>query len=279
MKRRNVPRVLSVMACVGVVALMAALLPLAAPASAAPAAPQVTVYLKNFHAEYNIATTEFLAAQFDDLDSPAFGLVSYNIVTTALTAEALAGSKALVIDQSSDMSLSAAEALVINNFVTQGGRVGFFVFPRTFWDAEAPNPAAYQAIAGIWGVSAVGEPAAADLASGDSAAAVVEPEDNTLVIAGPYAMAAQSVQSVDQLPFSPITASGASPVLVSAALGGSPVAVANQRGIFVTNSIGDLVQGQDASPTYSQFVANAIVWLSGGAAPMPNKVFLPLMLR
>jgi hypothetical protein len=36
---------------------------------------------------------DFLAAQFDDLDSPAYGLVSYTVVTT-LTQGSLAGSAA-----------------------------------------------------------------------------------------------------------------------------------------------------------------------------------------
>ena len=73
------------------------------PAVAAP--PQVTVFLKNYHEEYNLATMDFLAAQFDDLDSPAYAQVSYTVVTT-LTQASLVGSAALIIDASADMSLS-----------------------------------------------------------------------------------------------------------------------------------------------------------------------------
>ena len=82
MKRRTIPRLLSVISCVGLVALFAALLPLPAPVSAAPTTPQVTVFLKSYHEEYDLATAEFLAAQFDDLDSPAYGLVGYTVITT-----------------------------------------------------------------------------------------------------------------------------------------------------------------------------------------------------
>jgi hypothetical protein len=279
MKRRTIPRLLSVISCVGLVALLAALLPSVAPANAAPAAPQVTVYLKNYHEEYNLATSEFLAAQFDNLDSPAYGLVSYTVVTNTLTAAALAGSVALVIDESADMSLTAGEAAVIHSFVSQGGRVGLFAFPRYYWDQEAPNPAAYQGIADLWGITAIGSPAAAEVASGDSSAVVAEPEDGTLSFSVPYSLTGQTASTFDQLPFSPITASGSAPVLVSPALNQAPVAVANQHGVFVTNSIGDAVQGGDANPTYSQFVADAIVWLASGGPLLPIHYYLPMMWK
>jgi hypothetical protein len=279
MKRSVFHRFLSIISCVSLIALLGALLPLPVPAYAAPATPQVTVYLKNYLEEYNLATTEFLAEQFDDLDSPAYGLVSYRVVTTTLTAADLNSSVALVIDESADMSLTAGEAAVIHSFVHSGGRVGLFAFPRYYWDHEGPNPAAYQAIADIWGVSAVGEPAASGALSAD----VVEPADSSLAFTSPYTITEGTVVINDSaLPFSPVTAAAAVPVLVSPvspAPNPLPGAVVNAHGIFVTEPIGDAVQGGDANDTYHQFVVNAIVWLTTGGTVLQNHYYLPMMSR
>jgi hypothetical protein len=277
MKRRTIPRVLSIISCVGLVALLAALLPSPAPANAAPAAPQVAVYLKNYHEEYDLATTEFLAGQFDDLDSPAYGVISYTVVST-LTQEALAGSTALVIDESADMSLSDSEAALIDQFVKRGGKVGLFTFPRYNWDHVGPNPAAYQGVADLFGISAIGDPAAADLASEHSAANVLE-STGQITLTTPYTLAEQVVETYDQLPFTPITAVGSTAVMTSTALAGAPVAVINSNGLLVTNSIGDLVQGRDANTTYGQFVVDAMVWLAKNGSLTQYRTYLPMTLQ
>ena len=280
MKRSFIPRVGSVFCALGLVVLLGlgALFGLPSQASAEPGTPQITVYMKSYHAEYNLATTEFLDRQFEYADSPAYGLVSYT-VTTTLSSASLAGSVALVIDESADMSLTADEAALIHNFVRRGGRVGLFAFPRYYWDHEGPNPAAYQAIADVWGISSVGEPAAAEIQSGDSSADVTEPEDATIAFSGPYTLTGQVASTFDQLPFSPITANDAAAVLLSPALSQAPVAVANEHGIFVTNPIGDLVQGGDANTAYGQFVTNAIVWLTTGGPLLQSHIYLPTMTR
>jgi len=55
--------------------------------------------------------------------------------------------------------------------------------------------------------------------------------------------------------------------------------VASQQGLLATVSIGDLVQGADANPTYAQFVVDAIVWLANSGKTMPYKIYLPLLPR
>ena len=293
MKRRFISLILSVTGGLGLAVFLGLNLLGAAPvlgsaALAAPAQgsaaltvppPKVAVYLKNYLAEYDLATTEFLAAQFDETASPASGLISYTLVTT-LTQEALAGSVALVIDQSSDMALTASEAALIHDFVNQGGRIGLFTFPRHYWDQESPNPAAYQGVADIFGNATIGDPDAGELASGDTAVVVSgdAPEES---FSSPYDMTGKTVANHDHVPFLPITSRRAAPILVSSALGGRPVAVANNHGILVTNPIGDLVQGGDANDSYHQFVANAIVWLAKGTplAIQEYQIYLPMVAK
>jgi hypothetical protein len=242
--------------------------------------PHVTVFMKSYQDEYNTSMTDFLDREFGNANSPAFDLVAYNVVTTTLTAGALAGSTALIIDESADMSLTGTEAAVIHNFVRQGGKVGLFAYPRFYWEQVGPNPGAYLGIADIFGNAAIGEPNQAEQASGKSAATVNEVEDASgIAFSYPYSVTEQSVESYDQLPFSPITSTGTKPVLVSTALGGQPVAVASQQGLLATVSIGDLVQGADANPTYAQFVVDAIVWLANSGKTMPYKIYLPLLPR
>ncbi len=279
MKRIAIPRVLAVVSCLVLVAILGMPLLQVAPASAAAAAPKVTVYLKNFHEEYNLATSEFLAAQFDDLDSRAYGLVSYTVVTT-LTQAALTGSVALVIDDSADMSLTEADAALIRNFVNLGGRVGIFTFPRFYWDHEGPNPAAIQVVADLFGNATIGQPSATELASGQSSAEVeAEGCSQAICFTQPYNMIGATVTNYDHAPFTPITSTGTSPILISAALNGAAVAVANSHGMLVTNPIGDMVQGGDSNLAYRQFVADAIVWLANPLGLAPNRVFMPIVQR
>jgi hypothetical protein len=65
---------------------LAALFYLPGQANADPATPRVTVYTRNYYAAYDLAVAEFLAAQFDNPDSPAYGLITYTLVTTLTTA-------------------------------------------------------------------------------------------------------------------------------------------------------------------------------------------------
>lgn len=276
MKRRTLSRVVSVIACISLVALLAGLLP--APAAAAVPTRHVTVYLKNYHEEYNYATAQFLFEQFDYPDSPAYGLVSYT-VTTALTPAALAGSAALVIDESADMSLTAEEAAIIHDFAARGGRVGLFTFPRYYWDHEGSNPAAFQAVADLFGNAVIGTPSTMELESGDSSAGVVPAASiSGLSLSQPYNITGALVENYDQTPFTPITSSDTVPVLISQAFDGAPVAVATRQGLLVTNPIGDMVQGADANATYKQFVVDAIVWLAS-APRWPLQAYLPLIVR
>jgi hypothetical protein len=279
MKRHATPWVLSVVSCLVLVTILGAPLLQSAPAGAAQAAPQVAVYLKNYLQEYDFATTEFLAAQFDNLDSPAYGLVSYTIVTT-LTQGALSGSSALIIDESADMSLNASEAALIHGFASRGGRIGLFTFPRYYWDHEGPNPAAFQSIADLFGSAVVGQPDEIELGSGDSSAEV-SPAGCALGLCftEPYSVTGALVMNYDKTPFTPIVSTGATPILTSPAFDGAAVAVATSHGLLVTNPIGDMVQGGDANLAYRQFVADAIVWLADPQAVAPNKTFLPTVRR
>lgn len=279
MKRRAMPRVLFLVSCAVLVAVLVGPLPLVVPASAAVVAPPITVFVKGYHAEYSLATSEFLAEQFGDLDSPAYGVVGYTVVTT-LTQGALNGSVALVIDLSADMSLTAGEAALIHTFAGSGGKVGLFAYPRYYWDHEGPNPTAFQAVADLFGNATVGAPSAAELASGQSSAEITDYG----CVAGfcftmPYNVSGAEVKNFDQTPFAPITSSGTEPILTSVALGGSAVAVANSHGLLVTNPIGDMVQGGDSNLAYRQFVTDAIVWLANGGTLLPNKTFLPIIRR
>jgi hypothetical protein len=284
MKRSFIYRAASVLFGLGLVVLLGlgALVYLPGQAASAEPAttPQVTVYLKNYQAEYDLATTEFLEHQFMYANSPAFGLVNYTVVTDTLTTQALVGSSALIIDEGADMSLTEADAAVIHNFVNHGGKVGLFTYPRYYWDHDGPNQGAVQGIADLFGNAVIGEPNQAEHDSGDSSATVPEPEDGSSVsFTQPYSLSGSLVQTFDKLPFSPITSAGTSPVLVSGALGQLPAAVANSHGVLVTNSIGDAVQGGDASLTYGQFVVDAIVWLANTGTQFPNKLYLPVMAR
>ena len=92
-------------------------------------------------------------------------------------------------------------------------------------------------------------------------------------------MTGATLTTYDDAPFTPITSTGTSPVVVSTALGGRAVAVANSSGLLVTNAIGDLVQGEDASESYDQFVTDAIVWLAQGGTALQYKFYLPLVAR
>jgi hypothetical protein len=83
----------------------------------------------------------------------------------------------------------------------------------------------------------------------------------------------------DKTPFSPIVSAGTASILTSPAFDGAEVAVVNGYGILVTNPIGDMVQGGDSNLAYRQFVADAIVWLADPGAMLPNKLFLPIVMR
>jgi hypothetical protein len=285
MKRSAIPRVGSTICSLGLAVLLAlgSVAGLPGPAGAQtvpPSTPQVTVLVKNYQAEYDVSTSEFLEREFEFANSPAFGLIDYTVVTT-LTQQALDGSVALVIDESSDMSLTTDEAALIHHYVNLGGRVGLFAFPRKYWTGTGANAGAYQGIGDIWGINSVGDPAAADVTAGTSSATVSEPEAPGLDLSTPYTLTEETASVYDLLPFSPISASNGSPLLVSAALNQAPVAVINANGIFVTNSIGDAVQGGDSDGAYSQFVTDAIVWLASGSGPLqlPNHLYLPMLAR
>jgi hypothetical protein len=279
MKRRTILQVLSVICGVVLLMLVTVPLPSAVPVGAAPAAPQVTVLLKNYLEEYDLATAEFLAAQFGDLDSPAYGLVAYTLVTS-LTQQALSGSVALIIDESADMSLTGAESTLIHSFVRQGGRIGLFTFPSHYWDHEGPNPSAFQAIADLFGNATIGQPDEIELESGVTSAAVsLAGCSFGLCFTGPYSLTGALVMNYDKTPFSPIVSAGTASILTSPAFDGAEVAVVNGYGILVTNPIGDMVQGGDSNLAYRQFVADAIVWLADPGAMLPNKLFLPIVMR
>lgn len=279
MRSRVVHRVTYAVASLAMAVLLAMPLPRAIVAVAAQVAPHVTVFVKNYQAEYSVATSEFLADQFDDLDSPAYGLVRYTVVTS-LTPASLEGSAALVIDESADMSLSSAEGDVIRAFVGQGGKVGLFTFPRFYWNQVAPNPAAFQVIADLFGSATVGEPASSEMASGISSAEITEYGCvQGVCFTQPYSVTGMMVTTNDDAPFTPISSTGTSAVLTSAALGGAPVAVANGNGLLVTGSIGDMIQGSDANEVYEQFVTDAIVWLANAGSVLPNHTYLPNVFR
>lgn len=278
MKRRAILRFASVVCCVVLVALLALPMQPAAPADAA-AAPRVTVYLRNYLEEYNLGTAEFLAAQFDNPDSPAYGVVSYTTVTT-LTQASLNGSVALIIDESADMSLTAADAALIHTFVGNGGRVGLFAFPRYYWDHVGTNPAAFQLVSDLFGGAVIGVPDEIELESGTSSAQVTLAACvSGLCFTSPYSVTGALVRNFDHAPFTPISSTGTTAILTSAAFDGMAVAVANSHGLLVTSPIGDMVQGGDANQAYRQFVTDAIVWLANGGMLLPNKVFLPIVRR
>jgi hypothetical protein len=278
MKLHALPRVLSVVSCLVLLLILGAPLLQVAPAVANGVAPQVAVYLKNYLEEYDFATTEFLAAQFDDLDSPAYGLVSYSVVTT-LTEDTLDDSVALIIDESADMSLNEGEAALIHGFASRGGRIGLFTFPRFYWDHVGPNPDAFEAIADLFGGATAGEPEEGELELGDSSAEVVVTGcASILCFSVPYSVTGAVVTNYDQMPFTPLDSTGI-PVLTSASLDGAAVAVATNHGLLVTTPIGDMVQGEDANLAYRQFVADAIVWLARPEGLLLNKVFLPVVMR
>ena len=164
--------------------------------------------------------------------------------------------------------------------MTGGGRVGLFSYPRYYWDHEGPNPAAFQTVADLFGNATVGEPNAGELASGISSAEVTDSNCvQGICFTTPYSVTGATLTTFDDAPFTPISSTGTSPVVVSTALGGAAVAVANSSGLLVTNSIGDLVQGEDANAAYGQFVTDAIVWLAQGGTALQYKFFLPLVAR
>ncbi len=218
--------------------------------------PSVAVYLKNGCEEYDLATTEFLDAQFANQNSPANGLITYTVVA-ALTAQNLAGSAALIIDESADNSLTAAESAAIRAFVASGGKVGLFTFPRFYWSLpERPNLDAYKGIADLFGITAIGDPIPSEHTSGRSSAVAQG------LFSKPYAMQNRTLVTTDWAPFTPITSTGTTPLLVSPS-SHLPVAVTNANGLVMTNPIGDEVEAADANSAYHQFVTNAIVWLAG----------------
>jgi hypothetical protein len=278
MKLHAMPRVLSVVSFLVLLLILGAPLLQVGPAVANGVAPQVAVYLKNYLEEYDFATTEFLAAQFDDLDSPAYGLVSYSVVTT-LTEDTLDDSVALIIDESADMSLNESEAALIHGFASRGGRIGLFTYPRYYWDHEGPNPGAFQAIADLFGGATAGDPDEGEVGLGDSSAEVVMTGcAYALCFTVPYSVTGAVVMNYDQTPFTPLDSTGI-PVLTSDSLDGAAVAVATNHGLLVTTPIGDMVQGEDANPAYRQFVADAIIWLARPEGLLLNKVFLPVVMR
>lgn len=262
-------------------AIVAAALSAALPAGAAPALvapsqtvtpPRVAVYLKNDLEEYDLATTDFLASQFVAPTSTAVNLITYTIVST-ITSAALGNAVALVIDESADQSLTANEALLVHDFVNNhGGKVGLFTYPRFFFEqADAPNPAAYQGLADLFGNAVIGNPA-----PGEQVAEVSEATTGHLFFSHPYDVRSQTITLTYPMPFTPITSMGMLTALRSSATQ-LPVAGINRHGILMTNPIGSAVEAGNSSQSYAEFVTDAIVWLAQGGSF--STLYLPLVSK
>jgi hypothetical protein len=240
------------------------------PTSATLTPPMVAVYLKNFVTRYDTATQDFFTAQFATPSSLANGLISYKYVSD-LSQTSLNGTAAVIIDESSDMTLSSTETADLHNYVGKGGKVGLFVDPIHYRTNPqyGPNPAAYQGVADLFGQVAVAIPS---VFNGTNSATV--PAIGTYN--KPFDVHGATITTYDDQPFYSLTSTGMRTWLVNS--DHQPAAIAGVNGFLIGQSIGDEVEDGDANLAFNQYFVDMIVWLARGAS-LPNLLFMPIIIR